>query len=231
MIRTGRAAVAAFLMAATPLMAQTTPPESEDIVVLGAGEHGYKLSAEQLRNAVRAFEQYRSQFSPSAQLVWHIIPKRSDVGLALRNGDERLPIAIAPDGTFTLPHDRLLTGQWHLVSSASKTTIHIHPRAQSPGATATRFRFGDAQLTCRVMWGFRSSDFNFVERGLFNAVGGCTSSRLGIYFASPKPIAAVSIDHWSGKPTIAKDGMAWRLPMYDKHIGNDDLVHITYRQP
>ena len=102
-------------------------------------------------------------------------------------------------------------------------------RAQSPGATATRFRFGDAQLTCRVMWGFRSSDFNFVERGLFNAAGGCASSSVGIYFPSPRPIAAVTIDHWSGKPTIAKDGTAWRLPLYDKHIGNDDLVHITYR--
>jgi len=223
----------AILITATPLSAQSTPPESQEITVLGMGDHGYKLTAEQLRNAVQAFEQNRASLAPAAQLVWQITPQASASGiaLALRGQDESLPIPIAPDGTFTLPHDKVLSGQWRLVSTASKSAIHIRPRAQSPGSTLEQFRFGDAQLTCRVAIGFVWTETNFLMRGVFKAAGGCTSPKLGIYFSSEKPIASIAIDHWDKQTTIAKTGKAWRVPLYDKTISNEDLVHITYRQP
>ena len=225
--------IMASFIAAPPLSAQTAEPESQDIVVLGLGYHGYKLNPAQLRDAVQAFETNRPNLAPAARLLWQITPQASakDVTLALRSPSENLPILIAPDGTFTLPHDKVLSGQWRLVSTAANGAIRIRPRAQSPGSTPENFRFGDAHLTCRVGMGFIWSETNFLVRSLFKTAGGCASSKFGIYFPSETPIATIHIDRWNTSVAIAKTGKAWRVPLYDKSISNDDRVHITYRQP
>lgn len=231
------AIIAVTLLAAAPVAAQPSTPaptaatEGEDILVVGMGSNGYHLSPDQLRGAVRGFEDYRATYAPAARLIWRFRPDGSGAGvaLALKSTAETLPVAIATDGTFTLPHDKLLTGQYRLVTTAAKGAIRIQPWAISPGGTHTQFRFGDARLTCRVMWGFLAPGYSLVQRGLFNMVGGCASSRIGIYFNADKPIAAVAIDKWPRSPEVTSDGKAWHIPLYDTRIGNDDLVRITYR--
>jgi hypothetical protein len=106
------------LLVAAPAAAQPPVPlsaaeaEGEDILVVGMGSNGYRLSPEQLRGAVRGFEDYRATYAPAARLIWRFRPDGSGAGvaLALKSKDETLPIASMADGTFTLSHDRLLTG-------------------------------------------------------------------------------------------------------------------------
>ena len=42
------------------------------------------------------------------------------------------------------------------------------------------------------------------------------------------PIATVTINGWRERVVIAKDRRSYRMPLHDKHIGNDQRVHISY---
>lgn len=224
-------ALAAWALALGAIPAHAQTPE-DDIVVVGLGDRGYKLTAQQLRAAAATFEQNRAAFAPEARLVWHILPRgpHPEVGLALKSADgEALAIPVSPEGSFTLPHDRLLTGQWRLVTTVAKGAIRIQPVAMSPGATREAFRMGDARLSCRVHWSFAADQYSIVTRSLFSMVGGCASPSIGIYFSTDRPIAAVHIDHWDKPVDIAKDGKAWRIPLHEKGLSNDAMARITYR--
>ncbi len=229
--------IAAMLLTnATPTLAQTPPPPQtaadEDITVVGLGERAYKLNAQQLRAAVGAFEQNRAAFAPQARLMWFLMPRgpHPEVSLALKDNEgEVLPIPVSAEGSFTLPHDKILTGQWRLVTTAAKGAIRIQPVAMSPGATREQFRMGDARLSCRVHWGFISDQYSIVTRSLFSMVGGCASSSIGIYFSTDKPINAVTIDGWSKPIQYGQNNKSWRIPLHEKTISNEAVARVTYR--
>lgn len=223
--------------ATAPGLAQVAPAgNGDDIVVVGASGKAVHITPEQMRDAVKAFERHRAAYGPQARLVWRFVPPESarGVSLWLRGTDphgaaESLPVPIASDGTFALPHDRLLAGKLRLAAAGAHGTLSIRPRAVSPGSTPSDFRFGDARLTCEVMAGFMSSRINFLERGLFNSLGGCHAGSIRIYFATEHPLGSVAIDNWPHPVEIGKGGNAWRVPFYDKTIANEARVRITYR--
>jgi hypothetical protein len=219
----------AALLAAPPASAQSTS-EGEEITVIGMGANGFRLTPEQLRGAVSGFEQHRATYAPAAQLIWYIqpAPQPGEIALELKSDSGSIPIPVAADGSFTLPHDKILTGTWRLVTSAAKGKIKIEPIAKSPASTREAFRMGDARLTCRAMWGFFAPNMSIVMRGIFSVAGLCTSTRIGVYFSSQKPLRTVTIDHWSKPIDIIKDRKAWRIPLAEAAISNEDLVHITY---
>jgi hypothetical protein len=219
----------AGLLVAAPVAAQTTA-EGEEITVIGMGANGFRLTPEQLRGAVSAYEQHRAAYAPAAQLLWYIqpVPQPGEIALALKSDGGSIPIPVAADGSFTLPHDKILTGTWRLVTNAAKGKIKIEPIAKSPASTREAFRMGDARLTCRAMWGFFSPRMSYVMRGIFNVAGLCTSTRMGVYFSSQRPLQTVTIDRWAKPIDIHKDRKVWRIPLAEAAISNEDLVHITY---
>jgi len=215
-----------FLLALAPLPLQAQGVAA-DITVVGLGERGYRLTPEILRSAVSSFEQARMEFAPAARLTWQLATPHPTVKLALTGAaGETLPIAVGADDSFTLPHDKILTGPWRLVSPEP---LRIRPFALSPGGTLAQFRFGDARLSCQLLWGLLSAQSSIMARATLNKAGGCASPRISIYFNSAKPIATISISHAAKAPEIAPDGLSWRVPLGDKAIANDDLVTITYR--
>lgn len=202
---------------------------SDDIVVVGAGGKSLRVSPDQLKGAVRAFEKSRPALSPSASLRWYFIPGSSARGVALwlRSNDEILPVAISADGSFELPSEQLLRGTFRLMASGTHGTVTIRPFALSAGASRTDFRFGDARLSCEVLWGYMAPSTNFLVRGLFRTVGGCRSRRIGIYLTSERPISDVAITNRPQKIDIAANRLAWRVPLYDRMVPNDARVHVT----
>ena len=224
-------------LAIIPLLTAAAPPAPDplpdnEIVVTAMGEHGYRLTPEKLRDAARAFEAHRAEFAPNARLLWRFRPAESARGvrLALRGDHQSLPIEITGDGSFTLPQDRLLTGHYRLVSSAKPGAVRITPLAGSPGSTLTNYRMGDARLTCEVYVGFMRSEMGMFTRAGFSAFGGCSGKRISMMASTDRPVAGATIDGWPHKVEIAKDARAFRMPFYDRCIGNDQHVHVTYRQ-
>lgn len=230
--------------AATPDAAQGTPisPASaeetadqpaagEDIVVTGMGNRGYRLTADQLRDAVRAFNHNRNEFAPEARLLWQVRPASSAEGLNIwlvhRNG-ERVEIELDAQGRFALPNDRIAEEDgWRLQTNAGRRQIRIRPETFSPGSSEAQWRMGDARLLCRVFWAFANNDFSLFERAAFGAFGGCGSRRVQIWFSSENPIASAT----SGTAAfnVREDGSAWRPPLHDPAINNDAIVTVTYR--
>jgi len=110
---------------------------------------------------------------------------------------------------------------------------HAHVIARQSALDDGHAHLG-ADQTCRVMWGFVAPDMNIFMRAGFAAMGGCASKRIGIMFGTDQPIASATIDGWvvggkPGKVEIAKDAKSFRMPFYDRGIGNDSHVHVTMR--
>jgi hypothetical protein len=207
--------------------------EGEEITVVGLGERAYRLTPVQLRGAVAAFEGNRAEFSPTARLTWNVLPRgpHPEVRLALKSKDEVIGVPLGADGGFVLPHDKILSGEFRLVTTAAKAAIKIQPIALSAGATREKFHFGDARLSCRVMWGFISAQYSIMARGAFAMVGGCASSRVKVFMGTERPVASVSIAGW-GKPVeLGKEARSWLVPLAEKSIANDAAVQVTYQAP
>lgn len=232
---------AALLLAAltTPAIAYAQPAEQaeqtaavadgEDIVVTGMGATGYRLTADQLRDAVRAFGQHRSEFAPDAILRWRIIPASAAEGLTVRlaSGDQRIDVPVDAAGEFTLPAETILSGDWRLQTNAGRRQIRIRPLTFSPGGGDSRFRMGDARLLCRVFWAFANNQFSLFQRMAFGAVGGCGSRRVAIWYRSEQPVATATAG--ATEFAVRPDGSAYRPLLHDGAIGNDVPVVVTFR--
>lgn len=213
----------------TPPVATETVGDGEDIVVTGMGTRGYRLTADQLRDAVRAFQQNRAEYGPETQLSWEVIPASEVDGLELRLAmdDRRIPITIDSDGRFTLPADTILSGHWRLQSNAGQRQIRIRPIALSPNSTREDMRMGDARLMCRVYWAFANNEMGVFQRAMFGAIGGCGSSRAVIWYRSERPVATATVGDVPMR--VRDDGGAYNPPLHDRAFDNEARLRITYR--
>lgn len=214
--------------AATPWQNQDAT-EGEDIVVTGMGATGYRLTADQLRDAVRAFERHKTLFAPNATLRWRIIPSIEADGLVVRlaRGTERIDVPVDAAGEFTLPAAQILAGDWRLQTNAGRRQIRIRPLTFSPGSADGDFRMGDARLLCRVFWAFANNQFNVVQRMAFGAVGGCGSRRVAIWYRSEQPVASARAGDVALE--VREDGSAYRPLLHDASIGDDVRVIVQHR--
>ena len=224
--------VAAQAQEAVP--ATTTAPvdevaDGEDIVVTGMGAAGYRLTADQLRDAVRAFEQHKTEFAPDATLRWRVLPVAEAEGLTVRlvRGDERIDVAVDAAGEFTLPAEPILSGNWRLQTNAGRRQIRIRPLTFSPGSSDTDYRMGDGRLLCRVFWAFANNQFSLFQRMAFGAVGGCGSRRVAIWYRSEQAVASARAGDLA--LDVRDDGSAYRPLLHDTAIGIEVRVLITHR--
>ena len=203
--------------------------DGEDIVVTGMGGTGYRLTADQLRDAVRAFEQHKAEFAPDAALRWRVIPTTEADGLIVRlaRGAERIEIPVDAAGEFILPAEPILSGDWRLQTNAGRRQIRIRPLTFSPGSDDNGFRMGDARLLCRVFWAFANNQFGVFARMAFGAVGGCGSRRVAIWYRSEQPVASAVAGDVAF--AVRDDGLAYRPLLHDRAIGDEVRVVVTYR--
>jgi hypothetical protein len=230
-------AALALALQAAPAAAQPAPApaneapiaEGEDILVTGMGQNGYRLTADQLRDAVRAFQQHRATFAPQASLRWQILPAAEAAGLEIRlvSGAERIAVPVDANGTFTLPAERILGGNWRLQTNAGRRQIRIRPSTFSPGGSDAEFRMGDARLLCRVYWAFANNQFSVIQRAMFGAVGGCGSRRVAIWYSSDRPVSSVTAGAINFE--VREGGNAYRPLLHDRTIDDGVRVRVTYR--
>ncbi|MEQ1510074.1 MAG: hypothetical protein ABL909_06695 [Sphingopyxis sp.] len=214
---------------ATTTTTETPIADGEDIVVTGMGTRGYRLTADQLRDAVRAFNTHRNEYAPQATLTWRVIPVAEAEGLEIRlvSGDERIDLPIDAAGEFSLPAERILNGNWRLQTNAGRRQIRIRPQTFSPGGSDADMRMGDARLMCRVYWAFVNNEMSVFTRAMFGAIGGCGSRRVAIYYRSERLIATATAGTTAFD--VRPDGSAFRPLLHDRVIDNETRIRLTYR--
>lgn len=101
----------------------------------------------------------------------------------------------------------------------------------SPDSSEADRKLGDLRLYCRVGWALLKDRFNFIQRAGFEAIGGCDSSRIGLYTSASRPLASAAIVAPDGasRPLDILKGTRYRIPVADKTLPDTARVKLTYR--
>ena len=231
--------VTVFLMTGAAAFAQApatapAPPSSivaepeQDIVVIGLATP-YRIAAGPLRKAQKTYAKGRATAAPGSTLFFRIsgVPTEG-LALTLRDGDAVIALPIDAAGRVVLPD--LATRDWTLVANRTRGTLQLRPLVMSTGTTMEDRRLGDLRLECAVKWAV-APDVPFPVRAMFNAAGGCRSSRIAFYFKSPQPVAAASVTAADGTVTalpVRPGGTSYRPPLSDRTLSDDMRVAIRF---
>jgi hypothetical protein len=210
--------------------------DSGDIIVVGDNGQSYSLTADALRDAVRAFRAHRAAYAPDAVFYFRASLTDGDVdGLDLylrrrrgaANAADPVHLERDPAGYYRVPIDLVADGDWELRANRARSALQLRPLILSPASRIADRRFGDLRLQCRVAIAF--ARLGLPARMAVGALGPCGSSRVALYMRADRPVASVSITGYSGTIALREDAMAIRVPLADAAITNEDRLRITYR--
>lgn len=211
---------------------------NDDIVVIGDSGNSFRLTADSLRDAVRAFNEHRERFAPAATLYFLVEAgdggSLDGVNLYLRarrrdaEGDRAyIDLPLDADNRITLPLEQVASGDWELRANRARGGIRMRPQILSPGSAIADRRFGDMRLQCRVAIAF--ARLGLPVRLLAGAVGPCGSSAVSLVTRAPQPISAVTISDYATPIEIRADGISFVVPLQDDSISNEARLRLTYR--
>jgi hypothetical protein len=225
----------AVALSATPTWA--ADEDYQDIVVEGMKDP-FRISPKQLREAVAAYTEGQPKLAPAAPLRFAVFRYRIDPALQdvrfrlLADNGDAIPIPIDNAGRFVLPPLDYSTKLYALQANRKAGAVRVRPLILSPDSNEDDRRLGDLRLECAVGWAMLRDTVSVFVRGMIGAAGGlCSSSRIGAYQKTESPLASGSIIAAKlAKPVeITKDGMAFRMPGYDKSLPNEARVRLIYK--
>ncbi|MBL0420895.1 hypothetical protein JI739_11110 [Ramlibacter sp. AW1] len=106
--------------------------------------------------AMELFERRKGELAPEATLRFQLLPRKpgvsvDDVDLQLLGRTVAVPIAVAPDRSFTLPrHPRALAENAVVTPDRVARSMTWRARVRTPGWPAGSLRLGDLRLECEV---------------------------------------------------------------------------------
>lgn len=236
-----------LVLATLPALAQTatdTPsantgadaPETASVAVNGVRDPDWK-SYQQMLKGVTAYEAGRA-LAPQAPLRFSLQGEEALLaGVTLRVvGDSvSIPIAVAPDHTFTLPRSREAADEEaELVLNRKKNVVRWRTEIHSPDVPEHARRLGDLRLSCAVNWAILQDDMGFFRRQAVNLLGGLCGTRLiKVYWRTVPPIAAATLVEGERRLplTVRKDGSGYTVPLFDASWSNEALVQLEAPAP
>jgi len=218
-------------------MAPSVPAEAApgEVVVVGRRET-FRLDTGAIRAAQAAFQRHRQRFAPQSTLAF-LVTRRGGgalpaAGLRLwfTDGRSRIGVPVGDGGRFDLTG--LPAGRWWLASNLSRREVRVEPLVLSPQSSRYDYRLGDGRLQCRVSWAMLKASVPFFAAplvGAADAIGPCTSRKIGVYATVPAVIrSGVVRDGARALPLeIGRAGRSYRYPGGDPTLGNEARVTIT----
>ncbi len=211
---------------------------SDDIVVIGDNGNAFRLTADSLRDAARAYRENRSSYAPLAQLYFAV--EAGDGGpldglslylRARRRGDDGnrdvVELPLDDQRRFVLPMDVMASGGWDLRANVSRGGIRIRPLVLSPDSTIADRRFGDLRLQCRVSIAF--ARLSLPLRMLAGAAGVCNNGNISLLTRAPRALVDVTLSDYGDPIEISEDRIAYRVPLHDERISNEARMRHVYR--
>jgi hypothetical protein len=176
--------------------------------------------------------------SPQASPKFQLIPRK--VGITMEGVDLRLvideiarPIALAEDGTFTLPRDEAaLKSNAELVINSKKALYRWWPYVRSPQVKANQRRLGDLRMECEMFWAIYYDDIPFVIRNGIKAFGGpCHTAKIKMFFPSDfvglKEARLIQNGRHFILP-LSKSKLQFYIPIFDPLYQDDALIELDY---
>ena len=135
-----------------------------------------------------------------------------------------IPVPLDTDHRFELP--AIPAGRWTLVGSSGG--VRLGADIFSPGTAEADRRLGDLRLECRVV--VAVVDINFLLRGMFNAAGGCASSRFQMFHSASHVIGeAAALSGTRRLPlTLGRTRRSYAMPIADKSLDNEARVKLSF---
>ena len=254
----------AWLLAATlPVLAGTA--HGQDIppprVTVTATRDPVDKSYRKMITGMQRFEREHA-LAPQATLRFELLPRLPTTqldGITLRVvGDTlSLPVAVAPDHTFTLERNaQALKEDAALIASRKTNTLTWRAQVRSPGVPAGMRRLGDLRLECLVgvQAGLLSNNdqmFAWLGELLTDADRVCSSPQGNYLFFSERPLFAVTLHDGARSATLPFSMLyaggtqtpatlpycdcqvlldrSFYAPLWDRSWSDDTLLELSYQ--
>ncbi|WP_295747761.1 hypothetical protein [Undibacterium sp.] len=190
-----------------------------------------------------AFEQQHA-LAPQASAKFVLKPRNataalSGVALRLASDAHSLPIALADNGTFTLPRDaQAEQDNAELMINRKKELFRWWPYVRSPQLAAHQRRLGDLRLECQMFWAIHYDDLPFMARNFVRALGGpCKSSKVMLSFpADFTNLRSATLIQGERRLAImmekpeksTKPVASFSPPLFDASFSDDAIIELEY---
>lgn len=248
MALSGREIVAAVLLACTaipgvPASAQTGPAESSQddenatgIIIVTADGKSYRLTADSLRDAIKAYAKYRDRYAPEGVLYFKVDLNEGETldGLEFFLSPRKknstapdVPLQLDAEGRLVLPTDLVATADWDLRANRKDRSIKLKPQVFSTGSVLENRRFGDFRLECRVFVAFARIPAPL--RLLVDAFDVCDNEDVQLVAKVERPLASAVLDNYDRSLVHEKTEFHYIVPMSDETVSNEARLRLTYR--
>lgn len=212
------------------------PDATLAIEVSGTKDPDWKRYSVMLKG-LDVFEKFHA-LAPHAEHKFILRPRKADVpmkGITLRlaSDDYSLPIALAEDGTFSLPRDAKAKEQdAELLINRKKALFRWWPYVRSPQLSTNQRRLGDLRLECEMFWAVNYEDAPFLARNFVRALGGpCTSKKVAISFpADFQGLKKATLVQGERSVVLPLDTQlsSFSAPLFDQNFADDAIIELEY---
>lgn len=224
-----RALPAVVLLSAAAACAQPAP-QLPGVTVQGSrSAPQVEKSYRRMWRGVELFERQRAALAPQAQLRFRLLPRRpgvdldGELGLTLVGRTVEVPVAVAPDRSFTLPADRAAWDE-NAVLTPDRPAGSLSWRAdvRTPGLLPGTRRLGDLRLECLVGMeaGLVSEHPNPVTRWVDALADGpsyCRRPANRYLFFADRPLWGMTLVHGSRRQPLTSDRL-WAGALGDARL-------------
>ncbi len=190
--------MAALLAAASHAVAQTAPS-----VTVQSTRDPVDKSYRKMIAGMDIFERHRA-LAPQATLRFQLLPRLPTTqldGITLRVAGDTisLPVAVAPDHTFTLErNEQALKEDAALIASRKTSTLTWRAQVRSPNVPQGMRRLGDLRLECLVgveagLLSNNSQFFAWLDQLFTSAEGICNAPDGNYLFFADRPVAGITL--------------------------------------
>jgi hypothetical protein len=187
----------------------------DDAVVITAVRDPVQKSYRKIVSGMDLFER-KHALAPKAELRFKLLPRKRDtdmqsIELEIVGKDTFIPVAIAPDRTFTLPHDAKALAEDAAVSpNRRRQTMTWRADIRTPGLPPDTRRLGDLRLECEVGMrsGLISNEPPVIGRiaDFFAGLTGyCERVDNRYLFFADRPLFAVALAHGARREVLSID--------------------------
>ena len=199
----------------TAAHAQKAVPDDPDAVVITAIRDPVNKSYRKIVSGMDLFEKKRAM-APGAELRFKLLPRKrttnmKDIDLEIAGKETFVPVAVAPDGTFTLERNaRALAEDAAVIPNRKRQTMTWRVDIRSPGLPPNARRLGDLRLECEVgiQAGLISNEPPIIGRiaDFFAGLGGyCDRVENRYLFFADRPLFAVTLAHGAPREVLSID--------------------------
>ncbi len=209
---------------------------STEIVIVGDNGSTYRLTADSLRDAAKAFRKHRPEYAPDGVMYFKLVDfsERSFDGLELyleprrrKSSQMSIDLPIDNQGRIVIPTELAVSADWELRSNQRNKSLQLAPLILSPESSIADRRLGNYRLQCRVSIAFA----RLAEplRLLASMGDPCDNGKVAMYARSDRAITDATLGGFEGQLLREGTSKTYFVPWYDGTLSNDARLRLTYR--